>query len=713
MSQITRRQLLKGVGGFALVVSLPACLKPGGSNAPTPVPPSVTASPPAGLKEAARIGAFLEFHPDGSVVLVMPSCEMGQGAQTGLAQILADELDADWNAVRLTMAPVDAAYKNPGMGAMLTGGSNSVEGWWEALRQAGATGRTLLVNAAASRWGVDPSTCQTQDSKVTSGDRVATYAELVGEAAALPMPEKVERKDPSQFRVIGQSKARVEVADKCQGKTVFGIDVVRPGMVQAAVTNAPVFGSKLVSMNEKEALAQPGVLQVVKVTGGVAVVADTYWRARKGLEQLKPVFEGGEALDSSALWTRLEKAMETEGQGENLKGDPDGTLKQCKTVLERIYSAPFLAHAPMEPINCTAEVTAEKAVVWVPTQVQDKVAQAVAEASGLPLDKVEVNTTFLGGGFGRRLESDYATQATEIARAVGKPVKMIWSREETTQHGFYRPASLVRFKLGLDESGLPQAWQVRLAGPPKRLMPNGDDSVLTRGLREPHYATDNFRFDYVKTPTAVPIGYWRSVSHSHTGFYLESLLDEVARETGQDPVELRTRLLKNHPRHLAVLKLAAEKANWGKPAKGRFQGVALHESFGSIVAQVVEISLQDDKVKVHDIHCAVDWGVAVNPDLIATQMEGGAVFALTAAFYGQITLEGGRVKESNFHNYKMVLMKQAPQVHTHIVPSQEPPGGIGEPVVPPLAPALASAIVAAGGPRVRKLPISQHGLKLV
>lgn len=703
--QISRRNLLKGLGGFALVLALPACQRP--------TPPMRTPALPAGPGRDMALTAFLEFRGDGQLVLVMPSCEMGQGAQTGLAQILAEELDANWDEVSVVMAQRGDEYKNPGMGAMLTGGSNSVEGWWDALRQAGAVGRALMLAAAAKRWGVDASQCQVKQGVVLHKERQASYAELVVEAAALPLPTDVVLKSVENFHTIGQSKPRLELASKCNGTATFGIDVVRPGMVQAAVTNAPVFGAKLTGMNEEAALAKPGVIKVVEVSGGVAVVADTYWRARQGLAALEPTFKGEQSLNSESLAAQFQKDLGKKGGGEHLVGEPESAFEKAAFQLEREYSVPFLAHAPMEPMNCTAEVTSEKAILWVPTQVQDSVAKAVMDVTGLPLDKVEINTTFLGGGFGRRLESDYATQATEIAKAVGKPVKMIWSREETTQHGFYRPASLTRFRVGLDPQGVPISWINRLVGPAKRMKPDGDDSVLTRGAREPHYDIPHFRFDYVNSEAPVPVGYWRSVSHSHTGFYVESLLDEIALETEADPVELRRKLLKGRPRHLAVLNAVAESAKWGNPPKGRFQGLALHESFGSIVGQVVEVSLQGKSLKVHDVYCAVDCGIAVNPELIATQMEGGVVFALTAAFFGKITLEEGRVKESNFHNYKMTLMRQAPTVHSQIVPSKEKPGGIGEPTVPPFAPALAAAIVAAGGPRIRSLPMKDHGLKLV
>lgn len=699
-----RRQFLKvSSGGLLLGFVLPGCEKP---------LPKITPQPISSKAETARFNAFVSISGEGKITLVVPSSEMGQGVHTGLAQILAEELDADWNRIEVVMARREDVYKHPQMGGMLTGGSNSVEGWYQPLRQAGATARAMLVAAAAKQWGAPVDACTTEAGAVVHLKKRLDYGALATAAAAQTPPSETALKDPKDFRLIGQPLPRLEVMDKCTGRAEFGIDVVREGMVYAAVTNGPVFGSKLAEHDENAAKAVAGVLAVVPVSGGVAVVADSYWQARLGLRALAPKFEAGPEAEvsSQTIEAQFRKDLAKEGGAVIKIGDAAKAMNGAAQKLEVLYQAPFLEHATMEPMNCTAHVTPEKTEIWAPTQVQDKCAAAVMAVTGQTIDQVVINTTLLGGGFGRRLEADYVTQATEVSKAVEKPVKLIWSREETTQHGFYRPASLCRFRIGLDKAGFPTAWQCRLVGPSRGVREDGDDTSLTRGVRELPYEIPDFAFDFVVSHTPVPTGYWRSVSHSHTGFYLEGVMDEVAHAGGQDPLELRRRLLQKNPRHLAVLNLAAEKAGWGK-GQG-VQGLAVHESFGSIVAEVVELSLEGKKVKVHRVTCAVDCGVAINPDMIAAQFEGGVVFGLTAAFYGKITLEYGAVKESNFHDYKLTTMRQAPEVEVHIVPSSEPPGGIGEPPVPPLAPALVNALFRAGAPRIRSLPLKDHGFTL-
>ena len=685
---ISRREFMTKVavvgGVFVLGFTLPGC----------------ETEPKAQAKqdlENVDFNAFIRIDSNSFVTLTVAASEMGQGAHTGLSQILAEELGADWSKVSVVMAQREDRYRRPGRGAMITGGSNSIEGWWAPLRAAGASVRAVFLEAASKEWGVEVSECELLNGIVSSSGQKKPMGELIEAASKLQVPSNPSLRALSEFTIIGQPKKRVELASKCNGTAVYGIDVELPGMVYAAVTNGPVFDGKLKTVNEEACLKLPGVLKIVKLENSVAVIADKYWRARKALTALEPVFEGGDTeLSSQALFARYEKELPSS--------------KVSTSGLQASYRAPFLEHAPMEPINCTAQVSSEKATVWAPTQVQDKAAVAIAEVTDLPPEGIEVNTTMLGGGFGRRLEVDDIRMATQIAQHTDQPVKMIWSREESTQHGFYRPASVYQASAEFDKEGGLKSWSSHLVTS-AALKKDNLNFLVTEGVSEIPYEIPEFQFENHSVPSSVPLGYWRSVANSHTAFYVESFIDEIAHRQGVTPLDLRKSLLKSKPDYLNVLDLLLERTP--SPQAGRFSGLAIHKCFGSLVAQQAEISVSEDKkVTVHRVSCAIDCGVAINPDQIAAQCESAVIFGLTAAFMGNIEIEGGRVKQSNFHDYPLLRFRQAPEIETYIVSSERDPGGVGEPPVPPIAPAIANAIFKATGERLRRLPFSEAGYRL-
>src|SRR5262245_29929804 len=665
---------------------------------------------------------WVKIGADDSVTMTLTQLEMGQGVMTSMPMLVAEELDFDWTKIKTDWAPADPKYGNPNFGGQqLTAGSNSVRSMWKTLREAGATARSVLLAAAAQTWNVAESTLTTDKGEVVhaaSGRRVR-YGALVDKAATLPVPKTITLKDPKQFKVLGQSVPRLDIPEKVNGKAQFGIDVKRPGMLIARVVKCPVFGGKVASFNADRAKAIPGVRHVVQISSGVAVAADNYWAASKGAQALEVKWDEGRlaTLNSADITKQYAQLAEQPGKVARSQGDADAAIKGATKTFERAYEAPFLAHATMEPMNCTADVQADRCDVWVPTQGQTPSQQAAMAASGLPAGKVNIYTTYLGGGFGRRGEGDFVADAVETSKAVGKPVKVVWTREDDMQHDFYRPVTYVRMWAATDVAGKPLVFKLRMVQQSlmKRiggLPPNGVDFISLDGAASLPYDIPNVRVEYIETDPGIPFGFWRSVGASVTGFVVEGFIDELAAAAGEDPFEFRRKRLSKHPRHKAVLELVAEKSGWGKPLpQGHARGIALMECFGSIVGQVAEVSVANGNVRVHKIWCAVDTGWVINPDTIKAQMEGGTLYGLTAALNGEITIQNGRVVQRHFNDYKVLRMNEAPEVETHIVKSAEVPGGIGEPSTAVAAGALVNAIAAATGKRIYKLPIRTEQLK--
>jgi len=679
----------------------------------------------AGTAEAAGVfepNVWVKIGADDSVTIMLSMLEMGQGVMTSMPMLVAEELDLDWNKIKTEWAPADPRYGNPNFGgAQLTAGSNSVRGMWKLLREAGATAHAVLITAAAQTWSVPENTCSTEKGEVihkASGRRLR-YGALVDKAATLPVPKTVSLKNPNEFRLAGQSLPRLDIPEKVNGKAEFGIDVKRPDMLIARVVRCPVFGGKVESFNADKAKAVPGVRQVVKISSGVAVVADNYWAASKGAQALEVKWNEGSlaTLSSAEILKKYAALAEQPGKFARNDGDAPAAIKNNTRSFERVFEVPFLAHATMEPMNCTADVRSDRCDVWVPTQGQTASKQAAVAASGLPEKAVNVHTTYLGGGFGRRGEADFVTDAVETSKAVGKPVKVIWTREDDMQHDFYRPITYLRMWGTVDAAGKPVAFMQRIVQQSlmKRigsLPPNGVDFISVDGSASLPYDIPNIRVEYIETDPGVPYGFWRSVGASVQGFVVEAFIDELAATAGKDPYQFRRELLTKHPRHRAVLDLVAEKSGWGKPLPaGHARGIAVMEAFGSIVGEVAEVSVTNGAVRIHKAWCAVDCGWVINPDTVKAQMEGGTLYGLTAALKGEITVQNGRVTQRHFNDYQMIRHNEAPEVEVHIVPSSETPGGIGEPSTAIAAGALVNAISAATGKRIYKLPIRAEQLR--
>jgi isoquinoline 1-oxidoreductase beta subunit len=667
--------------------------------------------------------AWIRIGSDDQVTILSGSSEMGQGAMTAVAMLAAEELDADWNKIRAEFAPADKAYTNPLIGLQLTGGSTTVRAFWHPVREAGAAARALLIAAAAQIWGVAAESCQTANNTVihkASGRRLS-YGELAGRAAGLQLPDKVVLKEPAEYTLLGKPTPRLDIPAKVNGSAVFGQDVQFPGMQVAVVARCPVFGGKVKRVDASRAEQVKGVRQVLQIPSGVAVVADGFWPAKLGRDALVVEWDEGSlaGVSSADILHQLQTAVDRgEGVMAQQKGDAEQALKGAVKTLDAVYTTPYLAHACMEPMNCTAQVRADGCDIWVPTQSQTLAQRTAAELTGLPLEKIRIHTTFLGGGFGRRTEQDFLIEAVQIAKAVGVPVKVLWTREDDMQHDFYRPVAYNRLTAGIDSQGMPVGWIHHIAGPSifSRFNPqwikNGIDSSAVEGAVDLPYAIPHITVSYAMVDSGVPVGFWRSVGNSQNYFITECFLDEVAAAGGKDPYELRRTLLTAHPRHQRVLELAATKAGWGTPPpQGRYRGIAVAESFGSVVAEVAEISIAAGKVRVHQVICAVDCGTVANPNAVEAQMQSGIVFGLTAALHGEITLDKGRIQQSNFHDYPLLRMDEMPEIQVHIVASSEPPGGGGEPGTPPIAPAVANAVFAATGKPVRQLPIRLAELK--
>jgi isoquinoline 1-oxidoreductase beta subunit len=670
--------------------------------------------------------AFIRIQGDGQIVLTMPYVEMGQGTYTSIPMLIAEELGVDLKQVRLEHAPPnEKLYGNPLLGGIqATGNSNAIRAAWQPLREAGAISRTMLMSAAAKRWNVDPASCRAQSGEVLHPPtgRSIKYGELVDDTARLPVPESVALKRPEDFKLIGTRAKRLDAPAKVNGTAVYGIDVRPPGVKIATLAQSPVFGGRLKSVDDRAAKAVKGVRQIVRLDDAVAVVADHMGAAKKGLAALVIEWDDGPhaKLNTKDIAYELEKATLNSGPVAQNIGDVDKAMASAATKVEATYQVPFLAHATMEPMNCTVYVRKDGCEVWVGSQVVARAQAAAAKTAGLPLDKVVVHNHLIGGGFGRRLEVDGVIRAVQIAQHVDGPVKVVWTREEDIQHDMYRPYWFDRISAGLDGKGMPVAWNHRFAGssviarwvPP--VFKDGLDPDTTEGAINLVYALPNMHVEYLRVePPGIPTAFWRSVGPSHNVFVTESFIDELAAAAKQDPVAYRRALLDKSPRARGVLDLAAEKAGWGHPLLQRVgRGVSVQFAFATYMAQIAEVEVsKDGAVRVRRVVCAVDCGTVVNPDTVRAQIEGAIIFGITAALFGEITLQDGRVEQTNFDTYQILRMNEAPAIEVHIVQSVEPPGGMGEPGTSAIVPAVTNAIFAAIGKRLRKLPIDTAALK--
>jgi isoquinoline 1-oxidoreductase subunit beta len=679
----------------------------------------------AATTEAFAPNAFIRIGSDGRVVLTMPYVEMGQGTYTSIPMLIAEELDVSLKQVKLEHAPPnEKLYVNPLLGVQATGNSNAIRGAWKSLRTAGATARIMLVEAAAKRWHVDAKTCRAQDGEVIHQPtgRKLKYGELAADAAKMPAPANVALKSPNEFKLIGTSAKRLDLSGKVNGTAQYGIDARPPGVKIATLAQSPVSGGRVKSVDDTAAKAVKGVRQIVRLDDAVAVVADHMGAAKKGLEALKVEWDDGPngTLATADIAKELEQATLGSGALAQKIGDADKAMAGAATKVEAIYQLPFLAHATMEPMNCTVHLRKDECEIWLGTQAIARVQAFAAKAAGLAVDKVIVHNHLIGGGFGRRLEADGAVRAVEIATQVDGPVKVVWTREEDIQHDVYRPYWLDRISAGLDQQGRPVAWKNHYAGSSviARWLPpgfkNGLDGDSTEGAINLVYDFPNLHVEYARVePKGVTTGFWRSVGPSHNVFVVESFVDELAAAAKQDPVAYRRALLGKSPRAKAVLDLAAEKSGWGQPLpKGVGRGVSLQFVFGSYLAQVAEVEVsKDGNVRVRRVVCAMDCGTVVNPDTVQAQLMSGVTFGATAALYGEITLKNGRVEQTNFDTYQMIRMNEAPEIEVHVVKSAEPPGGMGETGTSGVVPAIANAIYAATGKRLRKMPVDANALK--
>ena len=706
MSNIERRSFLKAsaaaTGGLLIGIYFPE----GAGEALL----DAQFGPPGG--GAITPSAFIRIGADEVVTLTIHKPDNGQGTETSLAQLLAEELDCDWARVKTEFAPINAAL----YGGALQGtfGSMAIRTTYDPLRRTGAAARDMLMQAAASRWGIDKSQCRTENGVVINSATNArlTYGSLAESAAQLPVPATITLKDPAQFKLIGKSIPRVDTPAKVTGRATFGIDVELPGMLYAVVARCPVFGGKVARFDATTANAVAGVTHVVQIPQGVAVVGRHTWAAMQGRRALQVDFDEGPNATLTAAGIRETLAnltMKSGGGVAERRGDVDQALSLVSQPTEALYEAPYLAHARLEPYACVAQIKDGVCEVWTGTQIPGQAHSTAVQASGLKPDQVKVHTTYMGGSYGSRGGGAFVAEAVEVAKAVGAPVKLTYSREDELQHDLYRPASAVRFMATRDSDGWPNAWFARIACPTWMALRNGVARESVEGIAD--YDIPNVKVEYHDPALPIPTGYWRSVGLSQNTFFAESFLDEMAAAGRKDPVEIRRRMYAKSPRLLGVLNLAAEKANWGTPLPaGRFRGIAAVAGFGSFNAQVAEISIAQGKVRVHRVVCAVDCGRVINPGGVVQQAEGAMVYGLSAALRGNITIDRGRVAETNFHQYEPLRMNEMPEVEVHVVPSTAAPGGMGELTTPAIAPAVGNAIFAATGKRIRRLPFSLEKL---
>ncbi len=660
-----------------------------------------------------KLNAYVQIGTDDTVTLYIHKAEMGQGTVTSLSMLLAEELECDWKKIRTEFPGVDPVAFGPMQGVF---GSMSIRTSWEPLRKAGATACEMLVQAAAQNWNVPKSQCRAENNTVVnlSTKERLSYGSLAEAASKLPVPQQnVALKDPTQFKLVGKSQKRMDTPAKVSGRTTFGIDVKVPGMLYATLQRCPVFGGKVKTFDATKAKAVPGVKQVVQVSNGVAVLADNTWAAMEGRKALAVEWDEGALANTTSATIRktFAELAEKPGAVARKEGDVAAALSSAPRKIEAVYEVPYLSHAPMEPLNAVAHVRADGCDVWSGMQIQSVARETAARISGLPPEKVQIHTVYLGGGFGRRGGADFVGEAVEISKVAGVPVKLQWTREDDLQHDTYRPASYTRFTSALDADGSPTVWNARVVCPSFAGLRNGVDRTGVEGIAEIRYTIPNILVDYHPPDVGIPTSYWRSVGYSHNTFFTESFLDELAAAAKQDPVEFRRKLLGKAPRMLGVLELAAEKSGWGKPLPpGRHRGVAVVDNLGSFNAQVAEISIDKGKVRVHRVVCAVDCGQVVNPAIVVQQIESGIVYGLSAALRGEITIDRGRVQQTNFNNYEPLRIDEMPVIETYIVPSTNPPGGIGEASTPAIAPAVTNAIFSATGKRIRRLPIKPEDL---
>uniref|UniRef100_E1TGL6 Aldehyde oxidase and xanthine dehydrogenase molybdopterin binding protein n=1 Tax=Burkholderia sp. (strain CCGE1003) TaxID=640512 RepID=E1TGL6_BURSG len=665
--------------------------------------------------------AFIQIDTAGKVTLIIPKVEMGQGVYTSIPMLIAEELEVPLDTVTLDHAPPDEKlFMDPLLGGQLTGGSTSIRYAWEPMRRAGATARTLLINAAAQQWQVDAASCHAQAGQVihTASNRSIGYGQLAEAAAKLPAPQNVPLKNPKDFKIVGTAVKRLDSPEKVDGTARFGLDVRVPDMVYAAIANCPVFGGTLASVDDTHAKKIPGVRQVVKIDNAVAVIGDHTWAAKRGLQALDIKWNEGEngSVSMKQIVDDLAHASQRDGAVARKEGDVAQAFSNAKKRVDVIYQQPFLAHATMEPINCTVHVRPDSCEIWLGSQVPTRVRDAAMAVTGLPADKIIVHNHLIGGGFGRRLEFDMVTQAVKIARQVSAPVKVLWTREEDIQHDMYRPYYYDKISAGLDANGKPLAWQHRIVGSSilARFAPpafkNGVDPDAVEVAADLPYDLPNQLVDYVRQePRAIPTAFWRGVGPTRSTFVVESFIDELAAEAKVDPVKYRRDLLGKTPRALNVLNTAAQAANWGSTLPtGQGRGVSVMHAFGSYFAIVVEVAVEQGEVAVKRVVCAVDCGMVVNPNTVEAQVQGGIIFGITGALYSEITIKDGRVQQNNFTDYRMLRIDQTPPIDVHIVKSSEAPGGIGEPGTAALAPALTNAIFAATGKRLRQLPVGSQ-----
>jgi isoquinoline 1-oxidoreductase beta subunit len=708
IKDVSRRNFLKAgaalSGGLVIGISLPGC-KPAAKS--------------AGPLKTIETNAWLRIGTDNSITFLCDKSEMGQGVYTSLPMLIAEELGVGLARIKVEFAPPGDAYINNLLGGQVTGGSTSVREGWEKLRKAGATARHLLVSAAASEWGVDPRTCKVEDGVVISPRyKKLRFGELAEAASKLPVPKDVPLKPAAQFTLLGKAQKRKDTPAKVDGTAIFGIDVILPGMLYAALAQPPALGGSVKTFNDEKARAMPGVTAVVLTSSGVAVVADTWWKARKARDELKIEWEAGPngALNDAKILQTLRKGAAGAGRVARNDGDAAAAIKGAAKVYRADYELPLLAHGTLEPQNCTADVRADSADIYVPTQVQQIAQAAAAKAAGLDPKQVRVHTTFLGGGFGRRLEVDFIPAAVEVSKAVKKPVKLLWTREDDMTHDAYRPPAFDQATGAFDEKGKLIAWNLHLTGPsitarwfPAAVEKQVDPFAVEAAANYP-YDVPNVHVDFRQQEIGINVGYWRSVSHALNCFVAESFMDELAVYSRKNPLEFRKALLEKQPRFLGVLNLVARESRFGRPPKGRFQGLAVMEGYGTYMAQVAEISLVEGKVKVHRIYCAVDCGQQINPDTVVAQIEGSALFGFSALMWGEINIRNGRVLQTNFDTYRIARINEVPRIDAYVIDSTEAPGGIGEPATALIAPAVCNAIYEATGRRLRSLPLTRHRL---
>jgi len=728
-SKPTRRHFLQGTGGLILGFTVPSF---GAEEARNERPPesAVGQATRNVTNESAGLApnAFIRIDRSGVVTLIVHKVEMGQGTFTSIPMLLAEELEIDLNNVKLEQAPADnSLYADPLLGGQVTGGSTSIRGAWKPLREAGATARVMLITAAARQWKVDPATCTASKGVVThtATGRTAGYGQLVEAAARLPVPKQVELKPSSEFELIGKPIKRLDSPDKTNGRAQFGIDVRLPNMSVAAVALSPVPGGRLHSIDEQKALTIKGVRQVLRLDHAVAVLADHMAAARLGLSAVAPTWSDGPnaTVTTQSIVASMAEASRKQGAIARNDGNAQSTIDKAAKKVEAVYEMPFLAHATMEPVNCTVDLRGDTCEIWVGTQVPALAQGVAAKITGLPLDKVRVHNHYIGGGFGRRLEVDFVALAVEFAKQAKGPVKFIYTREEDIQHDMYRPYYLDRIAAGLDANGTPVAWSHRITGSSimARFAPaavvNGIDSDAVEGAKDQPYKIPNVRVEYVRHEPPIATAFWRGVGATHNVFVVESFIDELAATAKSDPLEYRRALLRHSPRMLAVLNLAAEKAGWSQPlpkisSERLGRGIAVQFAFGSYMSQVSEVAVSSTgEVHVRRVVCAVDCGQVINPDTVVAQIESGIVFGLSAALWNEITVDKGRVQQSNFSDYRVMRMREAPRIEVHIIKSTDSPGGIGEPGTSAAAPSLTNAIFAATGARIRKLPVAATDLR--